>query len=73
MSYNGYQDRPGWAYVEANELYYRGVTHLEVRDQDVEHDYTDRGVWVDLASPTATLLSLKGCLMLPTKLQMRRN
>ena len=58
--FNNHQDRPGWAYVEANELYYRQIHMNEVRDTDVEHDYTTKGLWVNLSSPTATLMSLKG-------------
>jgi hypothetical protein len=71
--YNNYQDRPGWAYVEANELYYRNVHHTEVDERHIEHDYLHKGLWVDLSTPTATLLSLKGCRFLNTKLQSRRD
>ena len=68
---NQYQDREGWKYVEANELYYRGVSWHDVRDQDVEHDYVKRGVWVDLTSPTATIMALKGVRFLDSWTQAR--
>jgi hypothetical protein len=71
--FNNHQDRPGWAYVEANELYYRQIHMNEVRDEDVEHDYTTRGLWVNLQSPTATLMTLKGVSFLNTKHQAYKN
>jgi hypothetical protein len=60
-------------YVESSELWYRGVHNHEVREQDVQHDYTRPGMWVNRNSPTAVIMSLKGVNFLTTHLQVRHD
>jgi len=66
-------DKPGYAYVENDELYMREVSLMKLENNpDCMRDFVKPGYWVKIGSPTINDLFAANCNLLTTHLQARR-
>ena len=71
MSFYNDQDAADWRYIEPAEMWYRGVNQFDIRPEDSREDFVKKGYWIKMDTPTAVVLSLKGCQFLNSWTQSR--
>ena len=64
-------DRPGYLYLEREEIWYRNIpTHI-LEEGGAEYDFNKRGYWVNAATPLAGYLDSENCRFLTSWTQAK--
>jgi hypothetical protein len=64
-------DRPGWAYLERDEVWYREISTETLDQGGAEYDFNKKGYWINLSSPLAEELDSKNCRFLTSWTQAK--
>jgi len=48
-------------WISETAIIQNGVKHRDIQDQDARYDTVRLGYWIQVPSPTATILALRGC------------